>query len=44
MGPGGVALAVLTCPFIRRIDLHVGPNIDATQALLQQLARELSLD
>ena len=44
MGPGGVALAVLTCPFIRRIDRHVGPDIDATRALLQQQARELSLD
>lgn len=44
LGTGGSALAVLTCPFIRRIDRHVGPGLDATRALLQQAARSLSFD
>lgn len=44
MGAGGAALAVLTCPFIRRIDRHVGPDLDATRTLLQQAARSLSFD
>jgi len=44
MGPGQVALAVLTCPFIRRIDRHVGPGLTEAHRLLQQAAAELSLD
>ena len=44
LGPGGHALAAITCPYIRRIDRHVAPNIDATRALLQQQARNLSLE
>ena len=43
LGPSGHALAVLTCPFIRRIDRHVGPDLEATRALLQQAADGLSL-
>ena len=43
MGADGSALAVLTCTFIRRIDRHVGPSIDATHALLQQAGRGLSI-
>jgi DNA-binding IclR family transcriptional regulator len=43
IGPGGSALGVLTCPYIRRIDRHVAPDIDATRELLQVQARNLSL-
>lgn len=43
MGPDGHALAVLTCPFIRRIDRHKGPGLDATRALLLQTVAGLSI-
>ncbi|HSI56980.1 MAG TPA: IclR family transcriptional regulator [Ideonella sp.] len=43
MGPDGSALAVLTCPFIRRIDRHVGPGIDAARELLRQTVEGLSI-
>ena len=38
LGPPGHALAVLTCPLIRRIDRHIGPDLGETRALLQQAA------
>jgi DNA-binding IclR family transcriptional regulator len=41
--PGGAALAVLTCPFLRRIDRHVGASIDEARALLKAATGELSL-
>lgn len=43
LGPRGEALAVLTCPFLLRIDRHVGPDLAATGALLQDTAHRLSL-
>lgn len=43
LGPHGHALAVLTCPFIRRIDRHVGADLDTTRKLLAQAASGLSL-
>ncbi len=43
LGPDGHALAVLTCPFIRRRDRHIGANLDATRELLKQAASALSL-
>ena len=43
LDPKGDALAVLTCPFIRRIDRHVGADLDTTRELLAQAARGLSL-
>lgn len=43
LGPHGHALAVLTCPFIRRVDRHVGPDLDTTRVLLTQAAGGLSL-
>jgi DNA-binding IclR family transcriptional regulator len=43
LDPKGDALAVLTCPFIRRIDRHVGADLDTTRELLVQAARGLSL-
>ncbi len=43
LGPQGHALAVLTCPFIRRIDRHVGTDLTATRELLKQAASGLSM-
>jgi DNA-binding IclR family transcriptional regulator len=43
LGPDGHAMAVLTCPYIRRIDRHVGPDLAATRALLRRAAEQLSL-
>jgi DNA-binding IclR family transcriptional regulator len=43
LGPNGGALAVLTCPFIRRIDRHVGASVDAARDLLREAAGGLSL-
>lgn len=43
LGPNGHALAVLTCPYIRRIDRHVGTDLGATRELLARAAGELSL-
>lgn len=42
-GPDGHALAVLTCPFIRRIDRQPGPDEAATLTALAAAARQLSL-
>ncbi|HEY4079720.1 MAG TPA: IclR family transcriptional regulator [Burkholderiaceae bacterium] len=44
LGPAGDALAVLTCPFIRRIDRHVGPALASTRELLREAALTLSID
>jgi DNA-binding IclR family transcriptional regulator len=43
LGPQGEAIAVLTCPFIRRIDRHVGATVDEARELLRQAAAGLSL-
>ncbi len=43
LGPDNVALATLTCPYIRRIDRHVGPQQAAVRALLGEAAATLSL-
>jgi len=43
LGPPGDALAVLTCPYVRRIDRHVGPDVDATRELLRKAAEDLSI-
>ena len=43
LGPDNAALATLTCPYIRRIDRHVGPDQTQVRALLQQAAQALSL-
>ena len=43
LGPQGDAMAVLTCPFIRRIDRHVGASVDEARASLQAAAAQLSL-
>ena len=43
LGPDNAALATLTCPYIRRIDRHVGPDQVQVRGLLQQAAEALSL-
>lgn len=43
LGPDGHAVAVLTCPFIRRIDRHPGPDIGATRVRLAAAASALSI-
>jgi DNA-binding IclR family transcriptional regulator len=43
LGPDLTALAALTCPYIRRIDAHVGPDLQAVRKLLRQAAQTLSL-
>jgi DNA-binding IclR family transcriptional regulator len=43
LGPDNTALAALTCPYIRRIDRHVGPDLAEVRALLQAAAQALSL-
>jgi DNA-binding IclR family transcriptional regulator len=42
-GPDNSALAALTCPYVRRIDRHVGPDQKTVRLLLQQAAQALSL-
>ena len=44
LAPGGTAIAVLTCPFVRRIDRHARADIDAAQRLLEGTAKALSID
>jgi DNA-binding IclR family transcriptional regulator len=43
LGPDKTALATLTCPYIKRIDNHVGPDLKKVAELLQEAARTLSL-
>ncbi|MDR7151364.1 DNA-binding IclR family transcriptional regulator [Hydrogenophaga palleronii] len=43
LGPDNTALATLTCPYIRRIDRHVGPEMAQVREYLRAAARALSL-
>lgn len=43
LGPSGHAIAVLTFPYIRRIDSHVAPPVDAVAEHLHQTAAALSM-
>lgn len=43
LGPDNTALATLTCPYIRRIDRHVGPQMEEVRESLRYAARALSL-
>jgi DNA-binding IclR family transcriptional regulator len=43
LGPDQTALAALTCPYIRRIDAHIGPDLQAARDLLRLAAQTLSL-
>ena len=42
LGPDKTALATLTCPYIRRIDRHIGPEIDRARQFLRDAAKTLS--
>ena len=42
LAPDNTALATLTCPYIRRIDRHVGPDPAAVRACLRQASVALS--
>jgi DNA-binding IclR family transcriptional regulator len=44
LGPDNAALAVLTCPYIRRIDRHVGPDLADVRELLRAASKTLSLN
>lgn len=43
LGPQGNALAVITCPYIRRIDRHQASGLDAARELLGQAVAQLSI-
>ncbi len=43
LGPDQQALAALTCPYIRRIDAHKGPDLQEARESLSKAARTLSL-
>ena len=42
LGPDNTALATLTCPYIRRIDRHVGPDLAAVRDCLREASVALS--
>ena len=44
LGPDNTALATLTCPYIRRIDRHVGPEQAQVRAYLREAAHALSFN
>ena len=43
LGPDNTALATLTCPYIRRIDRHVGPDMAQVREYLREAAAAPSL-
>jgi DNA-binding IclR family transcriptional regulator len=43
LGPDNVALATLTCPYIRNIDSHIGPDQSSVREYLREASRTLSL-
>jgi DNA-binding IclR family transcriptional regulator len=43
LGPDNTALATLTCPYIRRIDRHIGPGQSEVRELLGKAAQALSM-
>ncbi|KUZ78045.1 IclR family transcriptional regulator [Burkholderia ubonensis] len=43
VGPSGHAIAALTCPYIRRIDAHTAPTVDAAAERLRATAATLSM-
>jgi DNA-binding IclR family transcriptional regulator len=42
LGPDHTAIATLTCPYIRRIDRHIGPELPQVRELLREAAKALS--
>ncbi|MGU7813351.1 IclR family transcriptional regulator [Burkholderia sp. AW49-1] len=43
LGPAGHAIAVLTCPYMRRIDAHMAPSVEVAVAGLRDIAGQLSM-
>jgi DNA-binding IclR family transcriptional regulator len=43
LGPDNQAFAALTCPYITRIDRHVGADVEQTRSLLIEAAHGLSM-
>jgi DNA-binding IclR family transcriptional regulator len=43
LGPAGQAIAVLTCPYLRRIDEYVAPTLEAATGLLRDTVQALSM-
>jgi DNA-binding IclR family transcriptional regulator len=43
LGPSGQAIAVMTCPYLRRIDEYVAPTLDAATTLLRETVEALSM-
>jgi DNA-binding IclR family transcriptional regulator len=42
LGTHDEAIAVLTCPYVRRIDRHLGADVDTTREMLHEAAAALS--
>ncbi|WP_071335597.1 IclR family transcriptional regulator [Burkholderia contaminans] len=42
LGPSGHAIAVLTCPYMRRIDAHAAPTVDMVIKILHETTHLLS--
>ncbi len=42
LGPDNTALATLTCPYIQRIDRHIGPDMSKVRQYLSEAAKTLS--
>jgi DNA-binding IclR family transcriptional regulator len=42
LGTNEQAIAVLTCPYVRRIDRHIGVDVDTTREMLREAAAALS--
>ncbi len=43
LGPSGQAIAVLTCPYVQRIDTRCAPTLDEATELLRRTAEGLSM-
>ncbi len=43
LGPSGHAIAVLTCPYMRRIDAHMAPSVDTVVERVRETAAHLSM-
>lgn len=43
LGPHDEAVAVMTCPYVRRIDRHIGPDVDSTREMLREVTAALSI-
>jgi DNA-binding IclR family transcriptional regulator len=43
LGPSGQAIAVMTCPYLKRIDEYVAPTLEAATALLRETVEALSM-